>query len=469
MGKFRGYILPLTESRFDVLEERLGDDYTFGEPVPSFTRADGQPLLCFVVSGSELTHIASASRGSRAGTRLHRLNLDKAETLSTPISLQRLDRKLPSSMRASIRRRVLEGGVLTPKGFAALVTAVRDLLPSRSEILERYSVERIRDLSRISATAKRGLAFQKEAVLTALDLADFDRNSLRDWAPSPQPISFLDGLPNARLREDPMVLHDLHHLPGFELVEQRSYGAAVFKSGTEHLTVILANRLPLEEQTGTDLIYYNETYQSFVMVQYKAMEQEASEGRTQAVFRLPNKQLAVEVARMERLRVQLQACPASSNKGSFRLSENPFFLKLCPRLVFDPDNVDLIRGMYLPLDYWLTLESDSCIKGSRGGKRVTFDNAGRYLDNTTFARIVAKAWVGTTAAQSSVLREVIRQTLASGKAVTIAIKPAPTRDDDPDEAPANLVTNDVQRAENIEIPNLEETQTSSRRLVTVSE
>jgi len=36
--------------------------------------------------------------------------------------------------------------------------------------------------------------------------------------------------------------------------------------------VIMANRLPLEEQTGADLIYFNEAYSAFVLVQYKAME-----------------------------------------------------------------------------------------------------------------------------------------------------------------------------------------------------
>jgi hypothetical protein len=264
-------------------------------------------------------------------------------------------------------------------------------------------------------------------------------------------------------------VYDLHHLPGFELVEARSYGAAIFESGTERLTVILANRLPLEKQTGTDLIYYNETYQSFVMVQYKAMEQKELEGRPQAVFRLPNEQLAAEVERMKELRAQLRSCPPSTDKGSFRLSENPFFLKLCPRLVFDPDNVDLIRGMYLPLDYWLALESDSCIKGSRGGRRVTFDNAGRYFDNTSFAKIVAKAWVGTTAAQSSVLREVIRQTLTSGRAVVIAIKPAPPRDDESDEASISVLQDAVQRAEGAGLLDSGTAQTPSRRLVTVSD
>jgi len=40
--------------------------------------------------------------------------------------------------------------------------------------------------------------------------------------------------------------------------------------------IILANRMRLEEQTGADLIYFNATFRSFVMVQYKAMEMKAS-------------------------------------------------------------------------------------------------------------------------------------------------------------------------------------------------
>ena len=44
----------------------------------------------------------------------------------------------------------------------------------------------------------------------------------------------------------------------------------IFENPTDRrqaLTVIMANRTPLEEQTGADLIYYNETYGAFVLVQ----------------------------------------------------------------------------------------------------------------------------------------------------------------------------------------------------------
>ncbi|PJL79842.1 hypothetical protein B9Y88_03195 [Stenotrophomonas maltophilia] len=225
-----------------------------------------------------------------------------------------------------------------------------------------------------------------------------------------------------------MVINDLMKIPGFTLIRDQVSvtGAAVFESEatSERLTVILANRLPLEEQTGTDLIYFNETYQSFVMVQYKAMEREdGPNGVPQAIFRLPNTQLAEEITRMDALLATIQACPANTSHDGYRLTESPFFLKLCSRLVFNPDDIGLVPGMYLPLDYWKLLVQSPGIPGPRGGLRVTFENAGRHFDNSSFTTIVSKAWVGTTPSQSDVLKEAIRQTLETGKAVAIAVKP----------------------------------------------
>lgn len=178
-------------------------------------------------------------------------------------------------------------------------------------------------------------------------------------------------------------------------------------------------------QTGTDLIYFNETYHSFVMVQYKAMESEDDgHGVTHPVFRLPNTQLAKEIQRMDNILTSLTACSVNGNLYGFRLTKNPFFLKLCPRLVFKPDDIGLVPGMYLPLDYWKLVENHPGIQGPRGGLRVTYENVGRYFDNSAFTTIVAKAWVGTTPPQSAVLQDVIRQTLETGKAVAIAVKAA---------------------------------------------
>lgn len=427
MAKASGFAVFLTKDRMDTFLECVAEDRAFAEPVADFQHSRTAPLVCFVVSAGKLTHVGLGRRGVRAGTGLSRLNIDKAEKLSEPLSVRKILNRLPKRNVASVRKRFQSGGLLTEKGFSAVVETIRQLAPQASPLLDRFSEARSGRIRLLSEKAKENLAQQKEAVLTALSIAGLSREPIQEWAPSDDtPVSFLDGLPSVRLREDPMVVNDLQNLPGFDVIKTSPYGAAVFESEEtlERLTVILANRLPLEEQTGTDLIYFNETYQSFVMVQYKAMEREdGPNGVPQAAFRLPNTQLAEEITRMDALLATIKACPANTSHDGYRLTENPFFLKLCSRLVFNPDDIGLVPGMYLPLDYWKLLVQSPGIPGPRGGLRVTFENAGRHFDNSSFTNIVSKAWVGTTPSQSDVLKEAIRQTLETGKAVAIAIKP----------------------------------------------
>lgn len=437
MAQASGFIVFLSKDRMNTFLECVAEERAFAEPVADFQHSRTAPLVCFVVNVGKVTHIGLGRRGVRAGTGLSRLNIDQAEELSEPISVRKLLNRLPKRNAPSVRKRFQSGGLLTDKGFHAVIESVRQLSSKASTLLERFSQARIERIQRFSAKARSNLAQQKEALLTALSIAGLSRDPIQEWAPPDgTPVSFLDGLPNVRLREDPMVINDLQNLPGFDVIKTYPYGAAVFESEetSERLTVILANRLPLEEQTGTDLIYFNETYQSFVMVQYKAMEREdRRDGPAQAVYRLPDAQLKEEIDRMDTVLGALKACAPNTDIGGFRLAENPFFLKLCPRLVFNPDDVGLVPGMYLPLDYWKLLENDPGIKGPKGGLRITYENAKRHLDNTSFTTVVSKAWVGTTPSQSQVLQDVIRETLKTGKAIAIAIKPQKTAEHQDDE------------------------------------
>lgn len=437
MAEASGFVVSLSKNRMTTFLECVAEERAFAEPVADFQHSRTAPLVCFVVSAGKLTHIGLGRRGVRAGTELRRLNIDQTEELPEPISLRKLLNRLPKRNAVSVRKRFQSGGLLTDKGFRAVVESVRQLSTQASTLLERFSQVRTERIERLSAKARNNLAQQKEALLTALSIAGLSRDPIQEWTPSDStPVSFLDGLPSVRLREDQMVINDLKKLPGFEVITTYTYGAAVFESEAtaERLTVVLANRLPLEEQTGTDLIYFNETYQSFVMVQYKAMERaDRKSGIPLYLYRLPDAQLREEIDRMDAVLATLKACAPNTDIGGFRLTENPFFLKLCPRLVFNPDDVSLVPGMYLPLDYWKLLENDPGIKGPKGGLRITYDNAKRYFDNTSFTTVVSKAWVGTTPSQSQVLQQVIRTTLETGKAAAIAIKPTRTvesHDDD---------------------------------------
>ena len=422
--KVNGFFVQLKPKRMDIFLESVDSGELFSEAVAEFKHSRTIPLVCLIADGKSITHIALGKRGFRSATALRRLNLQKVEMLAKPISFQQILKLLPNRYKKSTKARFTTGGLLTYKGYVELVRAIRSIAPNSSSIIEKYSHERLVRLGRISSNALQNLANQKEAILTALAIADIDRTLIQDWAPAAEePQSFLEGIPSVRLREDPVVIHDFLNFPGFDIVKKYPYNAALFKSETARLTVIVANRLPLEVQTGTDLIYYNETYKSFVMIQYKAMEIKSDgEGSNQAFFRLPNAQLTKEIKRMDGLLKVLKRHPAKGDHNGFRLSENPFFLKLCPRLMFKPDDIGLVPGMYLPLDYWKLIQKHPSIKGARGGRRLTYGNVGRYFDNTSFTHIVSKAWVGTTHSQSAMLVELIRKTLKTGKALALAVK-----------------------------------------------
>ena len=429
MAKASGFAVLLPKDRMASFLECVEEGLPFAEPVADFQHSRNVPLVCFIVSARKIAHIGLGRRGTRAGTGLRRLNIDRVEKLSAPLSVQRIINCLPKRNAASVRKRFNSGGLLTDKGFAAVIETIRQLAPQASTLLDRFSRIRAARIQRLSPKAKDNLAQQKEALLTALSIAGLSREPVQEWSPPEgTPVSFLDGLPSARLREDQMVINDLMKIPGFTLIQDQVSvtGAAVFVSEatSERLTVILANRLPLEEQSGTDLIYFNETFHSFVMVQYKAMEKGTDE---QVGYRPSNdRNLVKEIARMDALLASIQACAPNRSHDGYRLTDNPFFLKLCSRLVFNPDDIGLVSGMYLPLDYWKLLVQSPRVQGPRGGLRVTFENAGRHFDNSSFTTIVSKAWVGTTPSQSDVLREAIRQTIETGKAVAIAVKPKKT-------------------------------------------
>ena len=204
----------------------------------------------------------------------------------------------------------------------------------------------------------------------------------------------------------------------------------------------MANRLPLEEQTGADLIYYNEHYQAFVMVQYKAMEKEGND----FVFRWKAKdKLEEEIARMDALLLELDACPPDDSPASFRMHPGPFFLKICRRQLFNPDDKGLFPGMYFPLDLWKSLAGHPATLGKKGGRFLSYGNASRRVTASEFVALVAGGWVGTTVPQSAVLERVVRLVLETGKTVTFAIKRG--REPDPDEAAEPDVERDPDLAE----------------------
>ena len=432
-----GYILNVPQHRREPLLNGIEDeDFIYSptpfvaEPVPNFKHSRRTPLMVFAsFEDNQITHIAAGKRGMRAGTGLIRLNIYDLEPLSRPIEFDELLRGVGTRVRHHLRQVLSKGGILSQKTLEAFVARLIDLDATVAGRLARYTENWREALSRLSPRIRSNLALQKETLGLALELGGIPRDELVTWHPTEDSQqSFLSGLPGVRVREDAMLLKDFSTLPGFDAVgEVTCYGTKVFENPDDRsirMTVVMANRLPLEQQTGADLIYFNEAYHCFVMVQYKAMENgdNGPEFRWQA-----DDQFARELERMDVLISELKKIPSGNDPDGFRFSNNPFFLKFCPRVLFNPDDKGLFKGIYLPLDLWKRLEETGRLKGDRGGNVLTFRNVGRRINNSEFVKLIAGSWVGTSIEQSTVLSSIIDQVLASGKTVTLAVKHVPQK------------------------------------------
>ncbi len=419
MSRVSGYFLILNKSRYFSFQGNINDK--FAEPVPEFSHPRHVPLVCFITNeSSHITHIGLGKRGVRAGTDLRRLNIEDIFELKKPISATKIANITGSRVKSYLINRINSGGLFSPRCFDEFLSAFLKKAPDTIPLLDKYTQSRHLRISRLSKNVKKSLAEQKEAVLTAMNIAGIDRNNAQGWdyGEAEKPSSFLDGIAQVRLREDSMIINDLSNIPGFNLIKSTRYSSSVFENSKTRLTVLLANRLPLEELLGTDLIYFNEDFKCFIMVQYKTMEKEGDK----FVFRLPNLQFTEEISRMDSIIQSLKSTNGNGFIHDYRFNENPFFVKICPRLEFDPDNVGLSSGMYIPLDYIKMLEKDKCIEGERGGKAISYDNVGRYLDNTGFKTIVEGGWIGTNQNQSLLIEKIIKDILENGKTAVLAFK-----------------------------------------------
>jgi hypothetical protein len=377
-----------------------------------------------------ITHIADGRKGASGGTDLVRLNMENLRPLDHPISFGDLVASVPARFKEPLQRRLSDGGLLPPKTFRAVVDVLTQMDSSLAERLARFSERRAQALANLTSVQRSNLAVQKETLSLALSIAGLPREAVLAWSPGDTPTgtsprSFLEGMPQIRVREDAMLLADFDSVPGFAAVTSTTqYSAKTFEDNPDNptirLTVIMANRLPLEEQTGADLIYFNETYRAFVMVQYKAMDERGDDGPE---FRWQDgDQLAIEIQRMDDLLAELSKIAPDNDPDGYRLNSGPFFLKFCSRMVFNPDDKGLFPGIYLPLDLWKGLSTSGRLKGPKDGNLLSYANVGRRLSNTEFSGLVANAWVGTTIAQSALLERVIRGVLETGKTVTYAVK-----------------------------------------------
>lgn len=341
------------------------------------------------------------------------LEVSRVENIASPVQYSDVVDMLPKRFHKHL---VHEGTM--PEGTGkALIDALIKVRPNLREVIERIDgVNRqypIRD-----SLAGQTMAIQRDATIGAVRMAGMLGSVFAQWDRPSEPLAddavaptYLSRVPGAR--EDKQIDHDASTMIGW-LTDKTPHTAwRKFTRFGQQLYVANANREIPEETLGTDLIYFNATRQSIVLVQYKRMD------ATKNGFYYPDSDhnLASELERMEA--VDKYVADNTGPDQDFRLDPSPSWLKICQPQAFIPQTADMIPGMYFTRAHFQRLRDDPRLQGPRG-TRFGYANAPCYLDNTMFNRLVETGLIGTTGSSTELLHDQIMLSFEGHKSLVVA-------------------------------------------------
>jgi hypothetical protein len=220
-------------------------------------------------------------------------------------------------------------------------------------------------------------------------------------------------LSRVNVLEDAVIENDARVFPGFKFTKGDCTGRSIFKRGDERLEVYTANKRPLEETLGVDLIYWNVTQKSIVMLQYKMLEPSQKDEEDMDWVYRPDKQLEKELSRMKKFSVAQSAGPLE-----YRLNSEVFYLKFVKR------NALIGKGsLVLPLEHFEKVRLDPKCKGPKGGFRVSYQSlAGRYMRSDTFLNLVHAGYIGAFEKTTKHFKVLVDTVLKNDRAIVAAIQ-----------------------------------------------
>lgn len=420
----QGYMLTVSPERFKELRNDLFPSGGCSQGIPEIPRAQIRKwMLCFISTRrGQIGHVARSVVRYSAESRRDKLDIWKLEALPKPVSIAIITKSLKGK-QAWRARKALAGGYISTSAFEAVLEALRSADSEAFEVVNNL-IDRSPGLSDPSITPRRmNWAYQRDAVVTSLEIAGIPKQHLR-VAPqvsddSVEGIrSIFDSQEDMTTIEDLAILQDLDAGgEDWKYIKRQRYPAKLFVYNQTNLTVILANKLPIEHQLGVDLIYVNETLKSVVFVQYKMFR--GSDG--EKGYR-PEKNLTKEIERMDALAASLELMRGDESCDGYRLGSDPFFMKFCKKLLSHED-AGHVPGMYVPLSFWKRLVKSPASKGKRAGVVVypeTFQR--RYFTPTHFTDMVGRGWIGTTGVQTDLIVPYLKAAIEGKKTVVLAVQ-----------------------------------------------
>jgi hypothetical protein len=391
----------------------------FSDVRPSRPSLSPRQVVLVSFDGDSIGAIGRMRRGGKAANYKWHVRLDELVVIDEPLPLEELATAATTAIANAVNAaRQPLGGQLSD----AVADEVLGLLSQLRPELEQ-DIEHLRDVSRperrrpAPADGEPIVDYERDAVGLALELGGLSRERkalLSAWdGRSDEP--FLSGVGQFQVLEDRALEHDARVFGDWAAIRTGLVGVTRFEDQGKRMTVINVNRAGIERAIGVDLIYYSQTYDAYVVVQYKRREASTSEERW--VFR-PDQQFDAELARMR----ELAAVEAEvSTPVEYRLDPSCCFLKLCSPTTPDAFTTDLANGVYLPLAYWDALEGSGMLVGPRGGRVLSSATVGRYFSNSLFIDLVKAGWIGSRAMTSDLIGRIIRAGVTGDRDLLLAI------------------------------------------------
>lgn len=416
-----GFFLLIDEPNLSSEIEQLvkrGESFTVPLSLPDF-RPSKREVFLVSFDGKRLGAIALGVRGRTVTTGRKSVQMQRVHRLKPSVELSELTEDLPSRLKTHfVRTSAGTGSRVPPATWNALIDAltVRD-----SEIVALLrSFDAVADERVIHPNAS--FTEERDAINLAVRCAGLDPNAVMQRADIEMQAEsklphFLQTVRETKVLEDFAIYHDTNVFADWLPVTAHVSGAVTFENSNRRVTVMNVNKTEVERVLGVDMIYYAEEFDSFTTVQYKRMTREGDGGKF--AYRPLGETYEAELKRMLDADSKFNKDAWTSLKA-FRLHPGAFYFKLIYDHSFDPTSASLLKGMYIPLEYWLKLVTDDACRGPQGGVQVTHENARRYITGDFFVELVKGGWIGSRGADSAFIADVITRSLEMDRQVVLA-------------------------------------------------
>jgi hypothetical protein len=378
----------------------------------SIARTRETASIAFIsIEKDKINYIARYRRDRIVATNKARVFFDLVLKINKPVPLDFILTNSRDSMKNSLTNIFLDRQIkiINENQWDEIVRSLIKFDSNNKELLDAILLKN----GKYDKTNRNYIvSTERDAIGLVLRIADLDEelNDIVKWNITDfDTPHFLKNLNGLNLREDQLIINDFTCFGDLKVIKEYKNTTCTLSNGRNTVSIIYANRTPLENNIGVDLIYYGHNHQTFIFVQYKRLVEE----NKKYIYRANNdKSLIKELDRMNNLKTHM-----IEDKHDYRINDEVFYFKFCKEKQ-DIYTKDLCQGFYLPKDFFDLIYS----RQKKENKSVVFsyDVVERYLNNTLFIELIKSGLIGTKYINANSISKVIKETLESGKSLILA-------------------------------------------------